>query len=152
MVTSKHGRRYHSRRGESSMLSEGVKENIQAKAENQRPRRHQQCSAFKSCILNSWAGGNPAPSPEGCCRPLGLSSQSQARELLSHATCLRKSPGTVLDSKKLQSRPGGNTELHISWKVGTDAWEESPGDLLPPEQSPPHWALWLPHMCYMQPL
>lgn len=31
------------------------------KAENQRPRRHQQCSAFKSRVLNSWAGGNRPP-------------------------------------------------------------------------------------------
>lgn len=109
------------------ILPKRARENIQAKLQNQRPRRHQQHNSFKNCILNSWAGWVPCTSSKGCFWQLGLNPQSKVRELLSHAICLRKSPGIVLVSKKQQSRTGGSTGLHLSWKVRTDVWECTTG-------------------------
>lgn len=99
---------------EHSILSKRARENIQAEVQNQRPRRHQQRNSFKNCILNSWAGWVPCTSSKGCCWQPGLNPQSKVRELLSHAICLRKASGIVLDSKKQQSRTGGSTGLHLS--------------------------------------
>lgn len=82
----------------SSFLSKKARENIQAKAYNRKPGENLLCILLWMAFWATELVG--IPFLRDAADSWGFYPHIEVRELFSHGTCLRKSSGMVLDSKK----------------------------------------------------